>query len=346
MKRAGKIYRWIIVSIILQVGVLAFFNNVYLARRGEAVATLVEEKDEKPSKVKKVTIPENSKDFKVSFDRAFVAFMLDGKLEIIDAGDGKTVKSVSHEQDEITCFRWLPDRNIIIYATKAADSSQGRVQVITYNVDSEVEHAYPKITSVPAKSAITAIELSPLTNVVYAKVTTGNGSGKIYKYDIMSTLSFAMNCSDKTVIKEMNYDNKMVYQDDKNRLFLWNGLNSSSKQLVFKEKLALLAIVGIDDEIYAGELDETGKVVRIRFGTADQTLDKWNTIELKTPVSPDNVFITPNGSVYERIEDKNQVYNLKNGDKISYSGDFVEIFSSHIVTIDGKTLKIEGINSK
>ncbi len=346
MKRAGRIYRWIIISVLCQVILLVFLNNVYLARRGEATATLVETKEEKPKNNLKVEIPQNASKVRVSYDNSFAAYMLDGKLEIMHLSDKKVVKTIQYAQDEITLYRWLPDRNMVIYAIKAPDSQAGKVQVVTYNMDSEVEHAYPKITGVPAKSEITDIELSPLTNVVYAKVTTGSTSAKIYKYDIMSELSFVMNTSDKMVMKEMNYDNKMIYQDDKNRLFVWDGLKASSKQLAYKERLALFAVVGLDDEVYAGELNGEGKVVKIRYGTVDQTVDKWNTVDLKTPVLPENVFITADGTVYERVEDKKLVYNLKNGEKITYEGNFVEIFSKHIVTRDGKTLKIDNIDGK
>lgn len=347
MGKARKIYNWVILSVIFQVVVLLFFNNVYLARRGEAKAVLVEDKqDNKPVKELKVGVPQEAKEIRVSFDNSFVAYLMDKQLEIIKVSDGKTVKTINFDTDEITFYRWLPDRNMVIYAIKAPDSQSGKVQVITYNVDSEVEHAYPKITGVPAKSRITAIELSPLTNVVYAKVVTGSGNAKIYKYDIMSNLSFVMNTNEKSVLKEMNYDNKLVYQDEKYKLFVWDGLKASSTQLPYKEKLALFAVVGLDDEIYVGELNSEGKVTGIRYGTSNQTVDKWNTIEVKTPVLPENIIITSEGGVYERAEDKNFVYNLKNSGKIPYEGSYVEIFGNHIVTREGKNLKINSIGSK
>jgi len=341
MKKNHKILNWILLSIICQVALLSYFNFYYLNRHGEATTTLIPAGQDKPKKVQTTDVPENATNIKVSYDNTFIAYMLDGNIEIRNVTDKKTVKTISAKSDKISYFRWLPDRNMVIYGVNAPDSENGRAQVITYNVDSDVEHAYPKITGIPRKSTIQQIELSPLTNVVYAKVVTGNGTAKIYRYNVMSELSFVMNITDKTSIKGFMYDNKLAYRDDKNKLYIWDGLKSSSKQLAYNEKLDILGISGIDDEIYVSVLNTDGKVSDILRGTYDKPLSSWEKIDVKANVSPDNLYISPEGAIYELDKDKSTVYNLQTNDKVSFTGSFIEIFDNHIVTRDGNKVKIE-----
>lgn len=342
MKRSKKIFNWILLSVFFQVAVLSYFNFFYLNKRGEAVATLINNIDgEKPKKVQTMDVPQDAKDIKVSYDSTYIAYMQGGKLEIIDIKDKKTIKSISYKSDIISCYRWLPDRNMVIYGIKAPDSEAGRVQVLTYNVESDVEHAYPNITSIPKKSSIDEIELSPLTNVVYAKISTGSGSAKIYRYNVMSELSFVMNIADKSIFKGFMYDNKLAYRDEKNRLYIWDGLKSSSKQLQYNSELDLLGLSGLNDDIYVSVLDKDKKVKEILYGTYDKQISSWGKIELTAPAESDNLFLSSEGDVYELDEQKKTVYNLKTQDKLTYSGSFIEIFSSHIVTRDGNKVKIE-----
>lgn len=343
MSSAKKIYNWILFSIFCQIAVLVFFNYYYLGNRGEAKATLIDIKTEKPKKTQKTEVPANSKDIKVSYDNTLISYVKDNKIEIKDIEENKILKTIEHKGNEISYYRWLPDRNTIIYAIKVPDSQAGNVQVITFNVDSEIDHLYPKITGIPAKSHITDIELSPLTNVVYAKVVIGGGKAKIYKYNIESQLSFVMNISEKTEIKEMIYNNKLIYRDEQYRVFEWDGLKGSSKLLKFTGKLELLGISGVDDEVFVGVLDDSGKVKEVRYGTTDKDINSWEKIEVKTPVSSEDIYVEADGNVYELIKDKSQVYNLKTSDKTSFSGTFVEIFSNHLVTKDGNSVKIENM---
>lgn len=341
MKKTRKILNWILLSVFCQVAVLSYFNFFYLNRRGEAKATLINIDGEKPKKVQTIEVPADAKDIKASYDHSYIAYIKDGKIEINNIKDKETVKTITHKTDQISYYRWLPDRNMIIYGIKAPDNESGRVQVITYNVDSDVEHIYPTITGIPKKSTIDEIELSPLTNVVYAKVLTGNGSAKLYRYNVMSQLSFVMNIADKSVIKGFMYDNKLSYRDEKYRLYMWDGLKSSSKQLQYTGELDLLGISGLNDDIYVAVLDKDKKAKEILYGTYDKPVTNWSKIELKVPVDAGNLYLSPEGDIYELDTLKKTVYDLKTEDKFNYNGNLVEIFSNHIVTREGNKVKIE-----
>lgn len=346
-KAAIRIYKWIILSVMFQVLVLVFFNNIYLAGRGEATATLSEDKDQDKQNYKKqaitVSIPDSAINPRVSFDNTYVSYVLDGKLEIYDIKNKKIVKSISHKKDIITYYRWLSDRNMIIYSVRTPNDEPGAVQIITYSVDTEVQHDYPRITGLPRKSEVVSIELSHLTNSVYTKVKTNENDAKIYRYNVMSQLFHVTNTSSETVTKEMHYKDKLVYQDDKYKInvFTWSEPRGATVTMPFKNKMALIGIVGSDDEIYLGEMDSDNKVHRVIYGRSNVDPEKeWKQLSLKTPTSPENLVVAPNGSVFELIDSKKVIYNISENTELSYSGKFVEVSDKHIVTLDGKELKI------
>lgn len=344
--KALRIYKWIILSVIFQVLILLFFNNVYLGKRGEATMTLLPTDDQNSSAKTKVitaTIPEKATNINVSYDSGYVGYMMNNNLEIYDIKEKKVLKSLSHKKDIITNFHWLSDRNTLIYATRASDDAPGAVQVITYNVDTEVSHEYPKITGLPKKSEIVSVELSHLTNSIYTLVKTSDADAKIYRYNVMSQLYHITNTSENTIIKNMQYMDKLVYQDNKiNKVsvFTWNEPRGSTAALNLKNKSVLLGIAGTDDEIYFGELNSDGKISKIIYGNDKESTDKWKDLAVKNPVLPKDISVSSMGFVYEVDESKKTVYNLNKNKNYTYKGTLVEVTDNQIVSLDNSELRI------
>lgn len=345
MKTIMRVYRWIIISVFFQVLVLLFFNNVYLTGRGNVIATLLDgEQGLKPVKDVTYKLPKNAASVKVSFDNSYISYIMDNKLEIVDLKSKKNIKTVNAEKDILTYYNWLPDRNMVIYSLRAPDNDAGRVQVITYNVDSDSEHAYPKITGVPKKSEIADIELSPLTNVIYAKVKVSEGQAKIYRYDIMSYLTYIMPVNMKTIVKEMMYKDRLVYQDEKGKVYLWDKQKGTKTPIAFENNVVLLNIAGSDDEVYMGISDKDGKIIEILYGRVDQNPKKqWKRLPMDTPVQPENIIVTNEGTVFYVLDDEKKAYNLIRNSEISYKGTLLDITDDRIITLNNGTLKISAV---
>lgn len=340
MGKAGRIYRWVVISVILQVAVLLFFNNYFLTTRGSVTAVSIDETDNKPKQNIDIKLPKGASGFKVSFDGAYVGYFLNGKLVIYDLRKKKEIKSISGGSDQLDYYKWLPDRNMVIYSLSAPSGQPGRVQLMTHDVDSGIDHDYPKISGIPKGSRTSSVELSPQTNVVYVKIRTSDSQAAVYKYNIMNDLSYVMAIGNNTVIKETSFSDKLVYQDSKNKLFVRDGAKGVTWQFPFKNKMVLLGIAS-EDKVYTGELDKSGNVIKVSYGNLSVEPDKsWSQVQLKRAVSPEKILVTRNGAVYELSESENCVYNINNNTKLTYSGNFIEMLDDYIVSVDNNEIKL------
>ena len=334
MKTALMIYRWILISVLLQLVVLSFINFVFLTSRSQVKATSFEVAEEKPKTDVSLKVSRNASNFQVSFNGSYASYVQNDKLVIVNLLNKKEIKTIYASPDALTYYRWLPDRNMVIYSLSTREDNPAGVRIYTYDVDTGVERDYPRISNIPKGSKVVDIEVSPLTNVVYLKMVVGNTRANIYKFNIMNNLSYIMSTSTDSVIKETNCSDKLVYQDGRKKLFVRDGIKNVTWSFPFKKKMSLLE-VDSEDRVYVGELDEAGKVVRILYGKLSVEPDKaWSQIMLKRPVIPDNITVTPNGTVYELVESDRCVYNVRNNSQITYKGKFVCILNDYIVSID------------
>lgn len=339
MKKLKKIYGWIIVSVILQTLILAYFNYVYIPNRGAFRATMYEA-DETAVKSRSYRLPGGATDIKVSFDGLYVAYRIENSLEIADIDRRKTIKKLSAGNGEFSYYRWLPDREMLIYSIKEPDGKIGRVRLSTYDIGPELDRSYPDIKGLPEGSSITDIELSPLTNIVYPFIKTSDTRARIYQFDIMDTLRLTMKTDLSTVIKETMYSNNLVYQVPGESIRIRNGKSGRTTGIPVKEADLLLA-VDDNDYIYAGSQDKSGKITCIYFGKPEQSADEWKKATPDQALPPENIIVTPGGDIYSVDSQAKKVTDLKNSDTAEYNGDFLTALDNYVVSMDGDKLTLK-----
>lgn len=340
MKKIKRIYRWIIISVLLQLIALSYINFVYLPNRGVIKSTMYESAEDS-IKSKSMRVPSDVDKISVSFNGLFAAYIKGNNLIITDILKKRTVKSISASGGEFTYFRWLPDRDMLIYSVKSPGGKKGQALISTYDIGPGLDRSYPKITGLPEGSTVVDIELSALTNVVYTAIKTGESRIKIYKYNIMDNLSFIMNTGISTVLKETAYADNLVYQGDDGRIRLRSGKGGRSSSISFKSKVILLA-VDSEDNIYAGELNKEKKVTGIRCGKLDQQVKMWKLIKPDAPALPSDLFVTPDGSVYRAARKESCVYTASGS--YPYTGVLLDMLDDYIVSRDGNWLKLTALN--
>jgi len=338
MKKLERLCKWILISILLQITFLVYINFVYLPNRGIVKATLYELTDDLTEN-RSMKISADAKNIHVSFSGLFTAFMNGGNLVIADIKKNKTVKSINPAGGEFTYYRWLPDREILIYSVKSPGGGNGEVQISTYDIDPGLERSYPKISGLPDGSSVSDIELSPLTNVVYVMINIGDACAKIYRYDIMDNISFIMNSGTNSVIKETTYSDNLVYQTESGKITSRNGTNGKNYSISLNGKVVLLA-VDSEDNIYVGELNEEKKVLNIKYGKCDQKVKTWLQIKLNVPVVSTDVFVTPDGTIYCVERQENRIYTVGDGSDFSYDGELLEVLDHYIVSKNDNWLKL------
>lgn len=339
MKAIARIYKWIIISVALQLITLSYFNFIYLPGRSNIKATFFEDGSKNDISV---VLPDNASDIKVSFDGTFAGYIDGGNLEIIELTTGKKIKTFAPETGELSYYRWLPDRNMVIYTVCAPKGSSATVTINTFELDLEMERSYPPINKLPTGSRVQDLELSPLTNIVYVKVNTSETKSRIYKFNIMDDLSFIDTMASDVEIKALNYSDSLTYAEG-SKLRIRNGISGALSTVSFESSIALLAIDS-KDNIYVGELNEEERVVRIYHGKTEDFKEKiWEVVELESPLLPRNISVTPDGSIYVTSE-ANRIYDLRSDRQIAYSGEFIEMLNKAVISKTENRLNIKSFD--
>jgi len=343
VKLIKRVYKWMILSIILQILVLAYFNYDFLLKDHDIKATSYEIDDETINKKKKsIEIKQGATQLNVSHDGYHAAWLLQGKVHVYDLTNKKLIDTIEDELGDINYYRWLPDRNIIIYSISIHQA--GKVNVMTKDIDTGNIHSYPAISGLAKNSEVKHIELSPLTNVVYVKIQTSSTKARIYKYDIMDNLSYIMLFESSSKIREANLSDKLFYEDENGRIMQWDGRRKSKSRIDISGKTSLIG-VDAEDNLYIGKRDAEGKINKLLNKKQDgESNSKWNEIDLKTPCDENDIIVRMNGEVYLVNRSGKVVVNLKDNTEIKYYGEFVEILDNYIVYSKDEELIVDRIN--
>lgn len=339
MRKVARIYRWIIISVLFQVFALSYLNFVYLPNRGAIKATMYEYGDDN-IKNRSVRLPTVAENIKVSYNGLFAAYTDGGEIVIMDIQKGRSIKTLKPSEGEFTYFRWLPDRDMLIYSLKKSTKSKVDVSISTYEINTSLDRSYPEIKGLPAGSAISDIELSPLTNVVYVLAKTGAARTKLYKYNIMDNRSFIMNGGAGFRMNEAAYTDTLFYQDGDGSIMKRSGKTGKSSTVISAKHSRLLA-VDSEDRAYVGSLDENGRVTGISFGTAEQKSKEWEKLEIKTPALPEDVFITPVGSVYIADRAAGKIIKPDGSTADTFNGELLEVLDDYTVSLARGRLELK-----
>jgi hypothetical protein len=209
VKTLVKWYRWILLAVIFQFCVLLYINNVFL--NSDITVSITDANKNKAVLTGDFKVPDNVKNISMSYNAEYGAYILDGVLHIVNVDKGYDKEAAGMDNDRITYFKWLPDRNMVIFSSDTKNGQKGIVEISTYEPDSETLRQYPQIDGLSAKSQIMDIELSQYTNVVYAKIKTSDTKSKIVSFNVMSQYSHIMNLGADAIIKECSFVNKLVY---------------------------------------------------------------------------------------------------------------------------------------
>ncbi len=340
MKKSGmKILKWLAVSLAIQLLILMALE-IMLSYKGVVEVSSVSEPVIRNTSVK---LPKGASGVKVSHDGMYAAFMLDSRMHVINLAQKRTVKILSFQTGEITCYRWLPDRHMLIFASKMENDDGGGIRVSTYDVSSDTQKSYPGIKNLPKGAHVTDIELSTLTNITYIKVKLGNDRAMLYGYNIMSNLFYASDLDASAVIRQMVYRDAIVWQDEKGRLHIWDGENKDTRIIHYEAPLALLAIDN-QDMAYVGELDSHNNIKKVLVGDPVQnTVDEWRSVDLKEAVSSKNLVVTSDGTILEVDEERSIIRVVEWDRQIEYKGKLIQVLDKHIVCIDRDRLIITAV---
>ncbi|MCX8130388.1 MAG: hypothetical protein N3I35_09845 [Clostridia bacterium] len=333
MKIVKKFLVWAAVSVVFQLALLWIVNDFYIENRGKIVeVTRYEEKEGKPvSEELKTTA--DSGDVSVSFDCSYAGYISKGKLQIISLKDNGHVKTISGKMGEIIYFRWLPDRNMVLYVYMEDIRDRKNIHVETYDAETFVIRDYPQITESSDSIRVADVVLSPFTNTVYMNLQLEDEKSKLYKYDIAENLNCIMAGKKIEYMNHLKYTDNIVYQTDEKHIFLMNGKGEISS--LIEESVKDYALLGVDygGSIYIGELNQNKKVTKvILMNTSGNEKKMIKTIYTDRLISAQDIYVSPEGNLYLVLQDENTVYDAVNSLNTKYPGKFIQISGKYIVS--------------
>ncbi len=343
MKNIAKWYKWILLAVIFQFCVLLYINNIFLT--ADTTVSVTNAGVKKETTTGNFKVPEAAQNISMSYNAKFVAYLLDGVLHIKNADSGNDKKVAGLAKDSITYFRWLPDRDMVIFSSNTKNGEKGTIQMSTYEADSETLRDYPEISGLASESQVMDIELSPYTNVVYSKIKTSDNKSKIIKFNVMSQYAHVMNLGADAIIKECTFVNKLVYQNGEESVYVYDGINKTKNKVPIDADKVRILDIDLDDTLYIGILDSSGKVSQIYHQKiADEKLsDNWTKVTLKESTSVEDIVISGNGNIYVNNKNENKIVNVVNDLKASYRGEFIEVLDGALVSRDKNKIDVTSL---
>ncbi|KAJ51821.1 hypothetical protein BD780_000570 [Clostridium tetanomorphum] len=337
MKNFKRIFAWVVLSLIIQLIGFYYVDKYYLSTDTAVKVKKIEKKNDKKPEAE-VKIPENATRVNLSFDGKYVAYYDEDKLKVVNTKDGD-VKDISFEDGvKVSYYKWLSDRNRMLIGEKHNNENGHGFKLSYYDVDKDAKEEIKDLTWADENSEVEDIQASTLTNVIYVKVARSGGRSSLYWINIMKEMKRIY--PNAYLIGEtaiLNHEDKLLYEDATyNKIFATN--REESIRITDVTKPRLLG-VDIDDNVYIGSM-ENDKITKVYYGTLDKPTRDWNVIPFMEPVDKDDVYISEEGKVLVNDNLKGIVKEVATGKETSYSGKFIQVYSSGVASIkDGKLVK-------
>lgn len=198
-----------------------------------------------------------------SFDKRFMATILDNQVSIYEAGKKGEPQRISLHGRTVSFFEWLPDRDLAIFATSGKDEKTGKfgVYIAQYNPIFPDRELDTPIEDAPRDSKIVDVAYSTATNVVYMKLEVGKNRYRIYRtdanYDTRRIHVQAENIGKIAVF----YDSDTFFYDNLRTgvVYMFNGSDSSWRSISPSGNFRLIGIDG--QEIFIAEMNKDNEVI-------------------------------------------------------------------------------------
>ncbi len=331
MKMFKKIIAWAMLSIILQVGVLYFLNNVVFKHTSEFKSNILDLKKDNTKDIK-ATISSTAENISVSYNGKYLSYKEGDTLYLEDSKTGKSNQVTTEDKGTIMYYDWLPERDILVIAEKVEKDKESKIQIITYDASSSSETLVKEVCSYQENMKVKKISASVFTGVYYVDIDKGGSKDVVYRIDRNNDMQ---QVSLKTYIlgniQVIPHVDRLIYADKIKGTFY---VTSPNKQLNFNSNKKL-TLLGIDrnDVIYMGELNGD-KIASITYGKVDDDTSTWKKVTLDSVVNATDIYFNDNSEILINDNLKGSVKNLTTGNEVEYEGKLIQIKEDFIATVD------------
>lgn len=347
--KASKIFiKWIIISLVLQLGLYFYMDKFYFPNGDNAKVTEVQSIYKKQEIKPNVTISENSKNISLSSDCSYTAYLDNGIVKVLDTSTGKSRKLTFGEGVQCLAYKWIQDSNRMIIAEKIRSGATRSVRFYSYDAENQFkeeikDYNTQKIDSIPASVSGNEVSMvmSTLTNVMYAKVSYINGLSSIYRIDANETMT-KVNTAVKKIgnIGVASRDDQLVYEDLINSRVRTN----TSCRFISINGNAHFSLLGTDDDNNVYVESKNGSANKIYYGKIAGSQNSWKSINVNYPYASENLKVMGDGKIYFVDKESGKIKNIKNQNYCTYEGKFIGIYDGKIASVSNSKLVLKNIN--
>ncbi|MGL4875537.1 MAG: hypothetical protein ACRC30_12915 [Clostridium sp.] len=329
MKKIKLIILWVLISLVIQCGILFFLNNFYFEDDTDVNMKQISISDNMNQKVIHIEIPADAKNVGVSFDGVYITYQTDGVYKIADSSEGKTT-NLGADGNQILCAKWLDGRDMLLNL----QNNDGEVVLYSYDAQTGVNRKLVNVAPYSQSYVNYDIKASTITGVTYVQI-----NNTIFRIDINQTSAQPI----YPVVNQLGSMDTMPTQD--RLIYIANEGNilhitQPNARIPMNTKNPL-TILGIDDNgiIYLGELSNGG-ISSIVTKNLNNPSEANNVISLKEPVNSNDINVRQDGKVYVNYSSENEVDEVTTQKVIKYSGQFLGFYQYGVSVLkDGKYYK-------
>lgn len=325
MKHLGT---WMIISLVLQFSVLYYIDRYYLQTETSFKINKVITKAPEKQAIS-INIPDDAININASYDGRFVSYCENGTLKTVDTSNGQLKEVLPAKGDTISFYNWVSDRHRLIIAEKPNDGG-GEIQLKSYDAAKDIKNNINDVTWSNSSSKVSDIQISPVTNLIYVKVSRNSYKSEIYLNNAMDDVSSVDTTSSKIGnIKIVPNKAELVYEDLSSHRIVSTDDNVSMDF----SNVASPVLLGVDDNnnVYVGN-EINGLITNILYGNTAIPVAQWQTINVVNQFNPKDLFITENGNIYVNDNLKGIVTSIKTNKTTDYKGSLIKMTEKEIVS--------------
>ncbi|NLP44819.1 MAG: hypothetical protein GX351_09360 [Peptococcaceae bacterium] len=212
-----------------------------------------------------------AENYSLSYNNKFLACVLHNNLKIIDLINNR-VFNLANNESSLIGYRWLPDRNGLIYFTQSVTNNLKVLNLFSLDFESE-NQIKPKLDRIISLDIdkILEIEISTYTNNLYILSTNSSNETELIKIDIMKNYNKFNGPGE--IITKIKVSNKFgilflesFEKDQRKTITMLNG----SKRTLISDDPNIVLLECSDNLLYTGKLDE-GYLTEIYLYKVDNT---------------------------------------------------------------------------
>ena len=321
---------WIAISLVIQIGGLYYINEHYLKTENSFIINKAVTKAPKKQEIS-INIPDDATNINASFDGRFVSYCENGTLKTVDTSNGQLKEVLPDSGNMISFYNWVSDRHRLIIAEKPTDGS-GKIQLMSYDATKAIKNKINDVTWSDSSSKVQDIQISPVTNLIYVKVSRNSYKSQIYLNNAMDEVSQVDTTSSKIGNTKILPDKaELVYEDLNSHTIV----STNDKVDMNFTVTGSTIILGTDsnNNIYVGN-EVNGLITNIYYGNTEVPVANWKTINVTKQFDPKDIIITENGNMYVNDNLKGSVTSLKTNQITDYRGSLIKMTDKGIVSQD------------